>query len=485
MSVGAKTARAAIWAFLSTAGSKAVTLIGLALLARLLAPGEFGLLAFAMVYITYAEAIGDLGTGTALVYWPDRREEAAQVTFIINAVAGVAWCLITLAIAPWVADFFNAVNGTPIIQVLAFSFILKFLGNTHDALLQKDLRFRARMVPDLALAIVKAVLALILAWMGFGAWSLVWAHLAGLAARTILVWVAAPWRPTLTIPRDLFKPMLAYGRGIIIVNVLAAIGHHADMAIVGHYLGTVQLGLYQIASKIPETTTVVLLWVLSRVLFPAFAKLHGEGVSMRRPYLLSSRYITAITMPTAIGTMMLASPIIMVFFGPAWKTAAPVLAALAAYAGLRCLSTNAGDVLKATGRSPLLAKLAYLKTAMTVPALLVGAQYGAVQIALAMGVVAAIGTVITLVVASRVVGVKLREIGAAFLPGTLASAIMAGVLVLWLRATAHLPPVVQLTGGVAIGALVYGVFLIMIDRDLVSAAKRHLFPSRHAVERPA
>ncbi len=91
MSVGTRTARAAIWAFLATAGSKAVTLIGLALLARLLAPNEFGLLAFAMAYITYAEAIGDLGTGVALVYWPDRRDDAAQVTFIVNAIAGVAW----------------------------------------------------------------------------------------------------------------------------------------------------------------------------------------------------------------------------------------------------------------------------------------------------------------------------------------------------------------------------------------------------------
>ncbi|MDQ3281638.1 MAG: lipopolysaccharide biosynthesis protein [Acidobacteriota bacterium] len=480
MSVGRKTARAAAWAFISTAGGKAVTLVGLALLARLLAPNEFGLLAFAMAYITYAEAIGDLGSGVALVYWPDRREDASQVTFIINAVGGVAWCLLTLAIAPYVAEFFHAENGAAIVRVLAFSFIIKFLGNTHDALLQKDLRFRARLIPDLALAIVKAIVSLALAWYGWGAWSLVYGHLAGLAARTILVWIASPWRPNLTFPRDLFKPMLAYGRGIIIINVLAAVGHHADIAIVGRYLGTRELGLYQIASKIPETTVVVLLWVLSKVLFPAFAKMHAEGASMRVAYLLSTRYITALTMPTAIGTFVLARPIIQTFFGPAWSSAAPVLAALAIYAGLRCLSTNAGDILKATGRAPLLARLSWLKTGLTVPALLIGAQFNSVAVAASLGCVAGFTTLLTLYVAAREVRLKLTQLAAAFFPGTAAAGSMAALDFVWLRFTSDYAPVVQLAGGVLIGAIVYLVMLALLDRELINGVRRHIGGARAA-----
>ena len=110
MSIGRKTARAAAWAFASTAGAKLITLGSLAVLAHLLSPAEFGLLAFAMVYITYAETIGDLGSGMALVYWPDRRDDAAQVTFITNAAAGVMWCVITVAAAPLIAHFFHALG---------------------------------------------------------------------------------------------------------------------------------------------------------------------------------------------------------------------------------------------------------------------------------------------------------------------------------------------------------------------------------------
>ncbi|HEX6177256.1 MAG TPA: oligosaccharide flippase family protein, partial [Thermoanaerobaculia bacterium] len=193
--VGRTTARAAVWAFLSTGGSKLITLVALMILARLLAPTEFGLLAFALVYITYAETIGDLGTGHALIYWPDRREDAVQVTFWVNVAMGIFWCVTTILIAPAVADFFNTPNGTGIVRVLGFSFLIKYLGNTHNALAAKDLRFRARTVPELGLAAVKAVISIALAYMGFGAWSLAWGHLAGLACWTVFLWIMVPWRP--------------------------------------------------------------------------------------------------------------------------------------------------------------------------------------------------------------------------------------------------------------------------------------------------
>lgn len=480
MSVARNTLRAAIWAFLSTAGSKAITLVGLALLARLLAPAEFGLLAFAMVYITYAETIGDLGTGMALVYWPDRRDEAAQVTFLVNLAAGTFWCVTTILLAPFIADFFQAPHGAPIVRTLAFGFILKYLGNTHDALAQKDLRFRARLVPDLSLASLKAIIALVLAWLGFGAWSIVWGHLAGVGTRTLLLWRNIPWRPARILPRDLFAPMLRYGRGIVAVNILAAITHHSDLAVVGRLLGTTALGLYQMATKIPETTVVVLLWVVSGVLFPAFSKLHAAGESLRRPYLQATRYVSAITFPAAAGLFLLARPIVLTFFGPAWAGAAPILAALVVYAAMRSIDTHAGDALKATGRADLLARLALLKAVVTVPALLAGARFGATGVAAALSIASAVTGTIAIVVASRIIGVRLRDIAASFAPSFLATAVMTVPVLLWLRWTEAMPPAIAFFGGVAAGFVTYAAALSAVDRELIAGVWRHLRPARPA-----
>lgn len=477
MSTGRRTARAAVWAFLATAGAKLITLVGLALLARLLAPREFGLLAFALVYITYAETVGDLGSGMALVYWPDRRDDAAQVTFVVNAAAGVLWFLITLLIAPWVADFFNAPNGAPIVRALGIGFILKYLGNAHDALSKKDLRFRARLIPELSLAIVKGAVSLVLAYLGFGAWSLVWGHLAGVGIRTALLWAVVPWRPTLRLPLDLFKPMLAYGRGIIIVNVLAAITHHADLAVVGRLLGTTALGLYQMASKIPEMTVIVMLWVVSTVLFPAFSRMHAAGESLRQPYLTATRYISAATLPASAGLFLLARPVVLVFLGSKWLGAVPILQALTVYTAMRALSTHAGDVLKATGRAQLLARISVVKAIVIVPALLIGARYGPAGVAWGLSIAAAAATLVTLVVASRLIDVSLTSMLAASLPSIVAAAVMAVPVFVWVRwSSTHLPSLVQALGGTALGVAVFAAVLALLDRDLVRSARRHFLP---------
>lgn len=474
-SVGARTARAAAWAFLSTAGAKIITLVGLMLLARLLAPAEFGLLAFALAYITYAETIGDLGTGVALIYWPDRREEAAQVTFVINVVAGLFWCGLTLLIAPWVAAFFDAPAGAPLVRMLALSFLIRFLGNTHDALAQKDLRFRARAIPELGLAAVKAVIALGFAWYGYGAWSLVYGQLAGLAAWTVLLWIKIPWRPTLTLPSDLLGPMLRYGSGIVSVNIVSAIAHHADIAVIGRMLGVTVLGFYQMAYKIPEASVIVLLWVVSKVLFPAFSRIHAEGGRLREPYLRATRYLSAVTMPAVAGLFLLSLPIVQVFFGSEWAPSAPILSMVALYIGIRSLSSHTGDILKATGRAYMLAGLAVLQAVLVVPALIVGARhYGAVGAAAGLALVSLLSTLIRLVIVCRLLNVPLLQQIRAFVPSTVAAGVMIAAILAVLRWTAADQYFAQLVTGVVAGAVVYLVTLRVVDPPLFTWALERL-----------
>lgn len=478
--VARTTARAAVWAFVSMGGAKLITLVGLIFLARLLAPAEFGLLAFALVYITYAETVGDLGSGTALVYWPDRREEAAQVTFLINLAAGTFWCVSTILIAPAIADFFNSPNGTPLVRTLAFSFLIKYLGNTHDALARKDLRFRARAVPELGLALLKAAISIALAYAGFGAWSLVWGHLAGLACWTAFLWFMVPWRPSFTLPKDLVKPMLRYGRGIIAVNIIASVLHHADLAIVGRFLGVTPLGLYQIAAKIPEATVIVLLWVVSSVLFPTFSKLHAAGSSLERPYLIATRYVSAVTFPAAVGLALLARPLLLLFFGPQWASAAPILSALAAYAGLRSITSHAGDILKATGRAQVLAGIAVVQALLLLPALLIGAMQSAVAVATALAIVELVAASVKLVIASRLINVRLFKIVRSFARSAVAAAILGGSLLAWNYYSANLSVLTQVIVGVAGGGVIYAIALRLVDPTIFAFAWEVLFKRKTA-----
>jgi O-antigen/teichoic acid export membrane protein len=460
--VGRKTFMAAAWAFVAAMGRRVITLVGVTLLARVLAPHEFGLVGFAMLYLTVIDVIGDFGAGSALVYWPERREEATQVAFLVNVATGLFWLLLTLTIAPWVAAFFHAAHGTAILRVLAVTTFLQSLGNTHDSLVQKDLRFQARAFPDVLRAALKAVVALVLAWQGFGAWSLVWGHIAGTVCWTILLWVVVPWRPSRTIPSDLFAPMLRYGRSIVAVQLLATIMFYVDAVAVGRFLGVRVLGLYEMASRIPDSTVMVLIWVTAGALFPAFAKLHAEGSDVRAAYLVATRCIASMMLPAALGLFFLARPIILVFFGPQWVGAAPILSILALYVGFRGLD-EVGNVLKATGRTNTLVWLTVMKAVALVPAVILGARVSAVAVAAALAVVYGLGTTATTVIAARILEIPLRSIAAAFARSAAATAAMSVVLLLWMRGATPLRDVVQLIGGLALGSGVYLAALRVID----------------------
>jgi O-antigen/teichoic acid export membrane protein len=195
-----RTAWGVVWAVTGNLVARTIGLVTIIVFARLLTPGEYGLFAFCLIYIAYVETIGDLGTGMALVYWPTRIAEAAQITFIVNLATGAALTLLTLLAAPAAAALFHMQGAEPLLGLLAWSFLVRGLGNTHDALCRKQLRFRARLVAEVGLATVKLAVAVALVLRGHGVWSLAWGQLAGVTVWTVALWFIVPWRPTCAGP---------------------------------------------------------------------------------------------------------------------------------------------------------------------------------------------------------------------------------------------------------------------------------------------
>lgn len=481
------TARGMAWSMGATVGGRLISLASLTVLARLLAPQDFGLLAFALAFLAYLETVGDLGTGAALIYWPKRWRDVAQLTFVANLAMGFLWLGITWFSAPFIADFFGSPEGEGILRALAWVLPLKALGATHDALLQRDLRFRARAIPELTLMGVKAAVAVPLAFLGLGAWSLVWGQIAGQAAYTLLVWSLVSWRPQRRFPRGLVRPVLGYGGGIVSVNVLAAILHHADIVVVGRMLGIVVLGFYQMAYRVPDIAITLLVRVSGKVLFPAMSRLQGAGASPRDLYLSALRYLSILTIPGSVGLILLAEPIVVTVFGEVWRPSIPIMQALAAYGGLRALGSYTGDVLKAGGRPHLLALIGLLRAVVLVPGLILAGTRGPATVALALVAEAALSTAVFFLVVARVTGASMAAIAAALRPGVLGSIAMALFLQVWSSVAEAVPAPTALGVGVLGGMVVYGAALRLVApsvyRDAAGLLRRSWRAAGHPTSR--
>lgn len=453
--LGRQTARGFVWAIVAAVGGRLLTVAALAVVARILVPRDFGLFTFAIVYVTYLNTVADLGVGMALIYRNSRVRDAAQVAFVVNLVAGVAWFLLTLVIAPTAADFFGSPEGVPVLRTLAVLFLIRGFANTHDALCRKELRFKERLLPELGLAGVKAALTVALALAGFGVWSLVWGQIAGTVAWAAGLWVVVPWRPRWKWPRGLLEPLLSYGKAIVAVNVVAAVVHHADEVVVGRLLGMDALGYYQMGYKVPEMAVILILWQVNTVLFPALSKARSAGENLGEAYLESLRWVALLAVPVAAALFVLAEPLVFTLFGDQWGPSVPILRVLAVYAAFRALRSPAGDVLKAAGRPGLLAALGVVKAVVLIPALVVGADRGVAGVGAAMAAVAAGTLPLDVYFAHRLTGFRPRGLLGAVSESLAPTAILVGVLAAWMLAVPDPGGPVALAGGLIAGGGAY------------------------------
>ena len=469
--------RGVLWTYVSFAGSKLLVFASTVILARLLVPSEFGQVGFALLVISYMDTVGDFGVSSALIYERKRPDEAADVSFVISIATGLLWFTTALLGAPLVADFFNEPAVEPIMRVMGVVFVINSLGNTHDALLRRELEFKKRLVPDFAMALLKGVCSVVLALQGWGAWSLVYGQLAGTAVSTLALWLVVPWRPSWRVSAGVARGMLSYGFKIVSVNVLSAVIHHADFLIVGRVLGSAALGFYSLAYRTPELFITMVVWAVGKVAFPVYSKLQDDTPALQRAFLVTLRYLSLITLPAGVGLAALGAALVTFFYGETWAPSIPVLQALALAGCLRSLGSHAGDIYKATGRPGVLTKLGLLRAAVLIPALLWGARYGIFGVALAQLIVTGATTLLNLYIAARILSLPVSSLLREFVPAALSSAVMFLGLRLLLPALSASPRWVYLAVAIGAGFGVYVLSVRLISRETIEDARATVMTS--------
>ncbi|MFL5909367.1 MAG: lipopolysaccharide biosynthesis protein [Gaiellaceae bacterium] len=484
---GSSLRKGIAWSTITFVIAKAVTFASMLVLARLLAPKEFGAVAAVTVFLAFVELASDLGMKATVQYEQEHGfSDRIQTAFTLNIVLVVILTGVGVLLAPLVAEFFNIPHQTYLFRLGILSLLFTGLGNIHDGLLLRDLSFNRRIVPELVRGVVRGGVAIVFAALGAGAVSIVVGMLAGSAAWTVVQWILTPFRPTFAFDRSIARTMIWYGLGASLLQVITVISQNTDTAAIGRILDKAALGLYTIGYRIPELLIANVGQEISIVAFPALSRKRAEDREGLAPATLSLvRYQALYAIPVAAGLAVLAPPLIVVAFGEKWREAGGVMSAIAVMSGIAMVIYPLGDVFKALAKQRVLVALNCVQLPVLIGAMILAAPSGILAVAWVRAGGMALFAVLFLWQVKRViVDMRYSELAIALWPAAVTGtgvAIGSGLARLALPGLSVGPLLV----GMAAAALCGGIALRASAPDLYREVKERAAQIRLPRARPA
>jgi PST family polysaccharide transporter len=410
------------WSAVSFTASKLLVFVVTLVMARLLVPEDFGVVAVGLSIIAFLEVALDLGVGSALVYEQERGITArVQTAFTLNLGIAAACTLVGVAAAPAVAEVFD-VEDTDLLRVLFLYFLLRGLVQVPDAVLRRDLAFRKRALVEVSRAVARGAVSVPLAVAGAGPWALVVGILASEALGVVLTWWAARFLPTFRLDRAVARTLLGFGTAVLTLKVLGAVLENADYYIVGAQLGTYELGVYTLAYRVPEIVLANVFWIFSSVAFSIYSRARSDDAgSLGSVTTRALQLITLFAFPTGVGVAVVSLPLTVALLGWQWEEAAAPMLFVALSMAASSIGYATGDVFPAVGRPGLLIKIVAPMVVVKVTALLLAAPHGLTAMAASLACTSVVFAAVRLTVANRLLGVRLRTSLRAMTPGAVAA----------------------------------------------------------------
>jgi len=460
-----RAARGAAWVGFSFGATQLITIANNVLLARMLSPQDFGVVAMANLLLAFVGPFHDSGFQPALVARTDAiRESAATITWS-TPVTGLGVCIIAALAAPLAGQVFARPDVVPVMRVLALTFVLNGLSVAPLAVISKELAFRSKAMVAIAGAVTEGVGGVVLALRGAGYWSLVGAQLARAAVTVVAAWWLVPWKPLGRFEWSRFREMSRFGRHMVVGNLLGFLGSYLDNVVVGRWLGAEALGLYSTAFRWGRLPPQAFGATVNQVAFPSYVAVREDPERLKAAYLRVLRTVSTLALPTSLGLFVTAPALVGTLYPPRWAGMIVPLQVFAIFGLVNAIVATTGDVFKATNRPGWIPGLALVHFPTLIFLLWLLTPYGPAGAASALVLAAFASGTVALAATIRILGVSTVEFVGALWPQALATTLM-GAVVSALRPTlAALPDPLVLIGLVACGIPVYAGALYLVGRE--------------------
>ena len=341
--------KGSFWIFGANIISRGISLVSTLFLARLLTPEDFGVIGYGFLIVGAIGLLREMGFNSALIYQKNNIEKAASTSLIFIFLWSSLLYLIVVALAPVAAVFFREPRLSPLLRVLTFSLVLNSLAGIPMSLLEKDINFKRRVIPEVINLTVYGVVTVIFAFLGFKYWAFVIGVLTADVFQLFAAYLLRPIKIELKIDFKLLRELFVFGKNVMALGMLNFSIRNIDDFFVGRMLGTTPLGIYNFAYRVANIPATNITNVLGKVLYPTFTKIADDTRKLRDAFLKSFEYVTFLTIPVTLYIILIIPDVVNLFF-PKWIDAILPIQLIAYFGGIRSIGSGTGSVFLAKGK---------------------------------------------------------------------------------------------------------------------------------------
>lgn len=467
MNLRQKAVKGVLWSAIQSWGTQVIAFIVFFVLARLLEPEAFGLVALAGVFLAFVQLFIDQGLSIAIVQRQELEPEHLDSAFWTNLGISLLLTLFGLAAAGVVAELFKEPQLTPILRWLSLSFLLSGFKGVQQAIFQRQLAFKALAIRSLVAVVAGGVVGVVMAFLDFGVWSLVGKQLVNELVGVLVLWGASDWRPGFNVSVRHFKELFSFGINLLGIRILEFFNVRSDDFLIGYFLGPVALGYYTVAYKLLLIMLQLLTNITSQVALPTFSRLQEEPERMRQGFYQVTQLTSLISFPIFLGMAALAPELVPVLFGKQWSPSIPVMQVLAFIGILISIYQFNSAVFIAMGKPSWKLGLNCISSVTNVIGFAIAVRWGIVAVASAYVIRGYLLSPLPLWAVRKLIPIELKIYFRQFIAPLTGS--LGMVLTIWGTQyflgdwlnQSHLLAIC-----VTIGAVVYGIAIRLIDPKL-------------------
>lgn len=448
-----KTVKGAAWTSLNQFFNIGFGFVIGVILARLLSPDDYGLLAMIAVFNAIAVAFMDCGFGSALIRKPNLTENDNSTAFYFNIVAGVILYGVIWLIAPWVTVFYNKPILTQLLRVEALLLILSSFKIVQYTQLSRALNFKSMTIISVISQAVSGIVAIVAAYRGFGVWSLVLQHLGASIVGLVLLWIISPWRPRGKWDNSSFRYLWGFGSKLLASSLLNTVYANIYPIVIGKFYSAADLGQYTRAKGYANLPSQTLTGVIQQVTFPVLSQIQEDTERLGNSYRRMLRFTVFIVFPIMIGMAVLAHPLVIALVTDKWEQCVPYLQVICFSMMWYPVHSINLNLLQVKGRSDLFLRLEIIKKAIITVAIFICVPFGIMGICIGSVCTSIICLVINTYYTGKLINVGFVRQMLDMTPTLLASLSMgAGV---YCAVVPFDNDVVKLAVGIPLGMVIY------------------------------